>query len=325
MLCAVVQSRRAGVCAAIDATIVERAAPAVGEGVVAEIVSARGFGFVARLFEGGKREKLFFHVSHVVPSTTATTDQGAGNAPAISKGDEVRFEVGAHEKTGRPMALRVTVLPKGTLDLSGLRNNKPPSPPACQGIVLMEPSHTVLSNTPTHATTTRRHVDAVVGSPGGGRWDKVDADPHRHKKQQQPYATNMKEEGVLLLVSDPHGLFATETKRDRSPSVGGGETKDRSASVGGETPEVGEDAPRCSACATAWSTWRPAAPMRRRDAETSCPSSGARAASPRTCARRDRATPSSSAASCGASTASRERPRWSFPEARTSEFFLNLF
>jgi len=58
----------------------------------------------------------------------------------------------------------------------------------------MEPSHTVHSNTPTHTPTKSNNAPR-------GRWD---FDDHRNKKKR---GTDMKEEGLVLLISDPSGQF----------------------------------------------------------------------------------------------------------------------
>ena len=118
----------------------------------------------------------------------------------LRKNDEVRFRT--EMKNGRPTAVDIYCLPFGTLHLAVAVSPKVERQLSCRGYVLLEPSHTTLGNTPS-----RMEVRAGTGSPaaGGGRWDNVTRDKGF---KSQTSGSNTKEEGVILLISDPGGAFS---------------------------------------------------------------------------------------------------------------------
>ena len=211
-------SRRTGQCYLESMRMIERRAPEFestelsGFGIVKEVVAARRFGFISVIDEC---EILFFALSSVdtpdgdPDEATKVTSFGSG---AIRKGDEVKFDIGT-EKGGKRVALNVTVLPKGTLPNTAEKN-------ACQGFVLMEPSHTSLKNTPIrHAKST-----ASQASDKSGRWDSVDQD-----RKKLVSAEPITEQGCILLLSDPSGLFRSATKVDSERSSSDRDSSERSS------------------------------------------------------------------------------------------------
>lgn len=229
--CSVIQSRRTGAYLAtnvkiIDRKLVERkpqspdsltSVGVSGTGLVTEVVPARDFGFITQMDENGlKKEVLFFHMSSLVAQNIESNNgdthekqsrRSRGRHYAnIKKGDEVKFDIGKIEKTGKRVALNVTVLPHGTLQIPSKADEN-----ACKGIILMEPSHTSLSNTPLHQSTSRNQ---------GGRW--ADVNESKGKKQS---GSHLSEEGLILLFSDPSNQFRIDAKKERSSNVDRSSTK----------------------------------------------------------------------------------------------------
>lgn len=228
--CNITQSRRTGAYSAnnvnvIERKMVERNVVDAGEsqlkslgiasaGLVTEVVPARDFGFITQIDENSlKKEVLFFHMSSVVmengdelPTNEVhekPTRKHRGrhhDRGLIRKGDEVKFDIGKHEKSGKRIAMNVVILPQGTLQIPSKAEKN-----ACKGIILMEPSHTSLSNTPLHATT----LNVSQGKNPSGRWADV-RDPITKKEK----GSQMSEQGVILLVSDPSGHFNKSMKKD---------------------------------------------------------------------------------------------------------------
>jgi len=259
--CDVIQSRRTGAYLATNVKVIERkmierkaAEPEVsilkpvgitGTGLVTEVVPSRDFGFITQMDEHGlKQEILFFHISNVsVPNTDDTkaveTSGKSGkkwkgkHVTPIKKGDEVRFEIGKNEKNGKRLALNITILPHGTLEIPSKADKN-----ACEGIILMEPSHTSLSNTPVRATTMHGHSGKTLG----GRW--TDISEAKGKKES---GSHLSEEGFILLLSDPRGVFSSNGRRGRSrtmsaASVGEAEKPSRKMSMGDVEEDLAQDA-----------------------------------------------------------------------------------
>lgn len=192
-----------------------------GVGLVIEVIPRSHYGFISVYDETAtKQEKLFFHMSNVVYSTSSkdAEEHGGnggektilsskhGNSTTIRRGDEVKFEFGTG-KNGKKIALNIHILPHGTLKIPAKTDKN-----ACQGYVLMEPSHTSLTNTPSHVV----HSTPTKGG-GGGRWDNVKED----RAKPAGSGSNVMEEGCILLLSDPSNLFAqklVERKRTESMS-----------------------------------------------------------------------------------------------------------
>lgn len=191
-------------------------------GFVTEVVSNRQFGFITAVDEQGSKtgEHVFFHFKEVdypvavsggdgdiaqdgsPPSSSAMSkNPGRSDAAIIRKGDEVKFDV-RPGKNGKTTATNVSILPRGTLNTA--TNKTDNKSPTCTGYILMEPSHTSLANTPSHAVL---QSGLVAGGGGGSRWDNV-----RDDKSTSQSGSNAKEGGVILLLSDPSHLFSPKPK-----------------------------------------------------------------------------------------------------------------
>lgn len=174
---------------------------------------------------------LFFHMSSVVAARgeggfgeeTASFagvgegGEGGGSSPKqnrsgggnkvvdIRKGDEVKFDITVSAKNGKRIAHNITVVPHGTLNLPSKADRN-----ACRGYVLMEPSHTSLANTPSHSTHgVAPTASSKAAGGGGGRWDNVGKQEKLLSDAAAALGSNVKEEGRILLLSDPANLFGT--------------------------------------------------------------------------------------------------------------------
>ena len=209
VICDIVQSRRTGMVELKNVRVTERSETEEGEdgneggskasgvGIVTEVVAASKFGFISLLDENAsKREMLFFQLSSVIseaPGSDTPTKRNGRDAFLISKGDEVKFDIGIGKK-GKRTAVNIHVVPRGTLNIPTKADKN-----ACRGLVLMEPSHTSLSNTPS------RQASRGPVTKGNSRWDNVGSD-HSAKGSSEAIA---KEEGCILLVHDPTNMFST--------------------------------------------------------------------------------------------------------------------
>lgn len=209
--CDVVQYRRTGAVLLRDVRIVERKDPdaaggalvessETGIGIVSEVVAARQFGFISILDEGAaRREVLFFHFKDV------GNVKGKG---LIKKGDEARFSI-ATQKGGKRTAVNIELVPRGTLDISSKAAKN-----ACEGFVLMEPSHSSLKDTPDRGNKSspgslspvRGGLSPKRGGGGVGRWDNVDLVDGKKRNVMS------KEEGGILLIKDPANMFGAQKK-----------------------------------------------------------------------------------------------------------------
>jgi hypothetical protein len=205
--CDVLQNRRTGVILIRNLKILERQAventvvqvapveKSSGIGVVKDVVPKRNFGFISVLDDNAvRRELLFFHIPK---------DRRGGG---FRKGDEVKFDVVL--EGAKRVATNIKKVPKGTIPSARSKN-------ACLGYVLMEPSHTSLSDTPLRKT--QSNMSSGSDKVGNTRWVETKDD---NKKIGQP---DMPEEGCILLLEDKSGMFqSTKQRRGR---------KKRSASV----------------------------------------------------------------------------------------------
>lgn len=203
----------------------ERAAPAVKTaegkedvrrgknctGYVTEVVPNRQFGFITGVDENGSKtgDHVFFHFNEVVNSADDTPqDESPGKikkvilSDVIRKGDEVKFDAGPG-KNNKLTATAVTILPRGTLKLP----SKVDKSTSCTGYILLEPSHTSLANTPSHVVL---HGGPSLG--GAGRWDNVG----KEGKSSPASGSNIQEEGVILLLTDPSHLFSSHPQSRKS-------------------------------------------------------------------------------------------------------------
>ncbi|KAG7366768.1 cold-shock DNA-binding domain protein [Nitzschia inconspicua] len=194
--CDIFQSRRNGNVLVRNMKIVERktqdsvqteivATDGHGLGVIKDIVPKRSFGFISVMDDDAVRQELiFFHLP--------TDRRGRG----LKKGDEVTFDFAT--EGGKRIAINVMKVPKGTVPSAASKN-------ACFGYVLMEPSHTSLSDTPARklqTTVSGEGLKAINSRWAGGKEDS--------KKANQ---CDMPEEGCILLLEDKSGMFQKKQKR----------------------------------------------------------------------------------------------------------------
>lgn len=203
VLCDIIQNFRTGKLGIENLKILERnelgaeaAALAAAEhrnspgvGVVQNVVPKSNFGFISVLDKKAVRQELLFF-SLKKDDNIEMTD--------FRKGDEVKFNIGIDPKSGKRMAQNVERLPKGTIPSK-------PSKNACSGIILMEPTHTSLSDKPLRKKNSN--------DSSGGRWTTTKEDPHKVQ-------AGINEKGVILLLDDKSGMFRKkQTRRKRSGSV----------------------------------------------------------------------------------------------------------
>jgi cold shock CspA family protein len=215
IVCDVVQSRRTGKVSIDNFKIVERSKEvpimislngsaqneSPGVGVVQNVVPKSNFGFISVLAEKATRQELLFF--------SLSGDKNSRNC-LFRKGDEVKFDIGVDPRTGKRMAKNVEIVAKGTIPSK-------PSNNACRGIVLMEPTHTSLSNTPLRKKSS--------GESLGGRWGNTKDDPLKVQAE-------IHETGVILLLEDKTGMFSkkrTLRSRKRSGSMDSTDSADEAS------------------------------------------------------------------------------------------------
>ena len=245
--CDIVQSRRSGAISVTNVRIVERkskirshGAGKGNVGVVADVNESRHFGFIDIVDEHATSgDLMFFHCSDLQAPSPAgegetkddaldDTDNASKSAskspPAakikISKGDEVKFDIVIDAKTGKQIAKRVEVLPRGTLGLPEVNKQGRSEANLCRGIILMEPSHTSLGNTPSRKPVGLSKTAAAEG----GRWANPEA---KAGKGGDADASGL-EQGRVLLLEDPAGLFAIR-EDSKTDADGGAETEGEEA------------------------------------------------------------------------------------------------
>jgi cold shock CspA family protein len=196
-------------------------------GYVTEVVPARQFGFITGIDENGSKtgDHVFFHFKTVnctddIPQDASPTKKYI-KSDVIRKGDEVKFDA-EPGKNGKLTATSITILPRGTLKMP----SKVDKSSACTGYVLLEPSHTSLANTPSHMV-----VHSGPSLDGVGRWDNVGKEP----KSVNASGSNIKEEGVILLLSDPSSLFSQKPPSERKSSVDESDSEVKSQNESKET------------------------------------------------------------------------------------------
>ena len=147
-----------------------------GLGVIREIAKSGQFGFVNVLDESASKvEVLLFHVDQEVN-------------PPLKKGYEVKFEI-SKAKKGKTIAKNVTALPKGTIPSKA-------STSACLGYIMLEPSHTHLSDTPfrkSHSTASTSSESSI------SRWSNV--------KDKDTVQGSQDMDGIILLLEDKTGMY----------------------------------------------------------------------------------------------------------------------
>ena len=208
------QSRRTGMVTITNMKMVERKVTEATEattdgttaqgtdeshGVVTEVVVPRKFGFISVLDDSAiKRESLFFQFSAVEGGTK------------VRKGDEVKFQIS--EKNGKRTALRVSILPRGTIPFK-------PDENACSGFVLLQPTHTHLkssgstisNNSNSHHPKSVHHSNSNASAQSNGsRWDNSG-----DSSVEEEVIT---EKGCVLLTADPTGMFTSNKSSDEDSS-----------------------------------------------------------------------------------------------------------
>lgn len=198
------------------------------QGVVTEVVPSRQFGFITAVDEEGSKtgDHVFFHFKSVASDDDA---KKATRADAIRKGDEVKFDAGPG-KNGKLSATNISILPRGTLKTPAKVVDKVTT---CTGYILMEPSHTSLANTPSHITY-KSNGPTTEG--GAGRWDNVKDARSGDKKS----GSSVKEEGTILLLSDPSHLFSPKTSNANGAATQGADAENEGEAVT-PTDETKED------------------------------------------------------------------------------------
>jgi len=112
----IVQSHQNGLVQAVAVSVLSATASDCGEGVVADLVPGRQFGFINMLDENKfprEDQQLFFHFSTLA---LIETEEGTALVPNVKRGDEVRFQIGMQK--GKKVAKDVVVLPPGTLEVN---------------------------------------------------------------------------------------------------------------------------------------------------------------------------------------------------------------
>jgi hypothetical protein len=221
--CDLYLSRRSGTINIENITIVERKTLNIvsdsGEhgvkrtslgGFVSEVVPSRQFGFITAVDENGTKTggQIFFHYKEVGSCADVPQDQSPiksnkfGRSDVISKGDEVTFDAGPG-KNGKLNATNISILPRGTLK----QIKADSSSPTCTGYILIEPSRTLLMNTPSHTA-----FQGAIGQGGGlGRWSNVRDEPSTSTNM---VGSSVKGEGVILLLTDPSYQFSSKPNLD---------------------------------------------------------------------------------------------------------------
>jgi cold shock CspA family protein len=184
-------------------------------GYVTEVVPNRQFGFINGIDESGSKtgDHVFFHFNAIKNGDDSPQDASpsAGKAKkfvksdVIRKGDEVKFDA-EPGKNGKLTATTIVILPRGTLKLPP----KVDKSTCCTGYILLEPSHTSLANTPSHII-----LHSGPSLDGAGRWDNVG----KEDKTSHTSGSNVKEEGVILLLTDPSHLFSPKPPSQRKSSI----------------------------------------------------------------------------------------------------------
>lgn len=215
--CDLYLSRRSGTVNVENIMIVERNSPKGAEhtvkrtsslsGFVSEVVPSRQFGFITAVDEHGTKtgEHIFFHYKEV---------DSCGKSDVISKGDEVMFD-SRPGKNGKLNAANISILPRGTLK----QGKEDSSSSSCTGYILIEPSRTLLMNTPSHTV-----LQSTGGKTAGvGRWN-VREEPVAATTNK--VGSSMKGEGVILLLTDPSNQFSSKPNLNTPTTVVTSESSD---------------------------------------------------------------------------------------------------
>ena len=186
-------------------------------GFVSEVVPSRQFGFITAVDEHGTKtgEHIFFHYKEVDSCADISHDLSRakrnkyGKSDVISKGDEVMFDFGPG-KNGKLNATNISILPSGTLK----QGKDDSSSSSCTGYILIEPSRTLLMNTPSHTI-----LQSTGGQAAGvGRWNVRD---ETVAATTNKVGSSMKGEGVILLLTDPSNQFSSRPNLNTPTTVTG--------------------------------------------------------------------------------------------------------
>ncbi len=215
--CDLYLSRRSGTVNVENIMIVERNSPKGAEhavkrtsslsGFVSDVVPSRQFGFITTVDEHGTKtgEHIFFHFKEV---------DSCGKSDVISKGDEVMFDSGPG-KNGKLNATNISILPRGTLK----QGKEDSSSSSCTGYILIEPSRTLLMNTPSHTV-----LQSTGGQTAGvGRWNVRE---EMGAATTNKVGSSMKGEGVILLLTDPSNQFSSKPNLNTPTTIVTSESSD---------------------------------------------------------------------------------------------------
>jgi len=149
-----------------------------------------------------KRKKQVRSTKAVTFERKSLSAECLDNPPA--KGDRVTCCVTYYRRTGLFLVTDVQVVER---KVKTVHPNERDS--SCQGYVLMEPSHTSLSHTPSHNPFSKNST----GSSEGGRWGNCIKEGN--SKKSGLIGTG-KEEGSILLLSDPGKVFQIRKSKTES-------------------------------------------------------------------------------------------------------------
>lgn len=159
VLCDVRLCRRSGHCHVSNIKVVEPFVPSLtlsGEseaGYIKDLSASKLYGYIAVVGEKKDKEPLLFRTSNIICDARET--------PTIKRGDNVKFEI-ANDQLGKKVATNIELVPGETTIIIADKD-------ACQGIVLLQPSHTSAKNTPKRKFTSSSKAEAK-----NTRWSKVD-------------------------------------------------------------------------------------------------------------------------------------------------------
>jgi len=201
------------------------------EGTIASIKD--NFGFIR---PADHSPDVYFRLDEVFPAdlaeelwrnrvTTTDSPSDKSNAKKVLKvGARVMFDLNSQlpKNSGRVRS-KDSIRAERIIVIENKKKAKKSGDSTCQGYVLMEPSHTSLSNTPSHIV----YGNSSAGNKEGGRWDNCVKEKNG---KSSDLINNTKEEGSILLLSDPCNVFesprvsyvhnATRSNPDKDPKRG---------------------------------------------------------------------------------------------------------
>ena len=235
--CRVVQCRRTGAWRVENMKIVERCPIDDSEmvistndvcGTIKEVMKEFGFIVISD-------EKLNSKKNEAIMFLIRDAGSNGDETPTLRKGDAVRFDISSNVK-GKRLAENVTHRHKK----SSKGNNQSNDKNICLGLIVLEPSHTTLKNTPI------RKASSTASNEKTSRWDTTGDD-----NRNDVMTTDL---GRIVLTSDPGSMFGTSTSRPTMKSDDVDATPDDSIPPPNATEErynLSHDAPATTTTATA--------------------------------------------------------------------------